>query len=73
MVAAGMSLGGCVQLLLELQFLEAALPAYAPQPAVDELLGQATDMIIEVLQVWQLADPQKLKASQHSMSWLAPA
>ena len=46
-----MSLGGCVQLLLELQFLEAALPAYAPQPAVDELLGQATDMIIEVLQV----------------------
>lgn len=51
---AGVGLGGCVKLLLELQFLEAALPAYASQPAVDELLGHATDMLIEVIQVLDL-------------------
>ena len=44
-----------MQLLMELQFLEAGMPAYASQPAIDELLGHLTDMLTEVIQV--LAPP----------------
>ncbi|MCJ1468184.1 hypothetical protein MMC07_006812 [Pseudocyphellaria aurata] len=53
-VAAGSGLGGCVQLLLELQFLEAALPFYAAQPAVDELLTHVQEILVAVIQVQAL-------------------
>ena len=48
---AGASIGGCLQLLLELQFLEAALPAYAGQAAIEELLAHATDILVSVIEV----------------------
>ena len=39
-----------MQLLLELQFLEAALPFYASQPAVDELLTHVQEILVAVIQ-----------------------
>ena len=53
-VGAEVGLGGCVQLLLELQFLEAAMPTYVAQPTIDELLMHAHDIVIGAIQVMNL-------------------
>lgn len=44
-------MGGCVQLLLELQFLEAALPAYTAQQDIAHLLNHAHDILANVIEV----------------------
>ena len=51
MFMTGVGLGGCLQLLLDLQFLEAAMPTYAAHPAIEELLSHARDILTDVLQV----------------------
>ena len=47
----GVGLGCCLQLLLELQFLESAMPTYAAQPAIDDLLSHCRDILVAVVEV----------------------